>query len=163
MGEVLQAEGRWRDALQTYLEVLYLDLNGIPDCEASEDAAPVSGGTAPSCKSQTRASQPVVVERCGELIDALRLSRNDLWMCFQRAAERAYGALHVAVAPEAASQRVKATLGIRDWSLALAERHRSDSLSVNPQANRTAEEVNSGPPRGRKAGKSAGKRAWMTF
>ena len=31
VGELLHAEGKWKAALRTYLEVLYLDLNGAQD------------------------------------------------------------------------------------------------------------------------------------
>jgi hypothetical protein len=100
MGELLHAEGKWKAALRTYLEVLYLDLNGAQD---RGRARPPRDSTDFPVANPKRAKVAwTVVKRCLALAGRLQLNGPDLREWFYRAAAPPYCNMRLPIDPQRA-------------------------------------------------------------
>jgi hypothetical protein len=108
MGELLRREERSREALATYLEVLYLDRNGpnnVGGVRVEWDLPAI-----PEWSPSQALMAPGIVERVQRLVKDLGVSAEDLHTLFHQVAERAYRDLRLPLSPTDAWQTIRPQL-----------------------------------------------------
>jgi hypothetical protein len=107
MGEALRAEGRLREALQMYLEVCYLDLNG-PRHRGGIENDPELAAEYPPFDPKDAFLAPGVLERCRKLAATPQLTPDEVRDHFQKAAAPHSRNLRLPVAPQRAWEQFEA-------------------------------------------------------
>ena len=108
MAAVLQREGRLQDALRTFLEVCYLDLNGPRNTGARAD--PVSPEESPGFSVELGLLAPTIVGQVHDLTEQLKLSEADVQREFFEISSRVHKDLKLPMAPKQAWERVQSDL-----------------------------------------------------
>jgi hypothetical protein len=102
MAEILRKESRFEDALATYLEICYLDLNGPRNLGGYSQAPPFS--------PQTAFLAPGIVGRAADIIERLNYDIEQVKQICQRVAEMSYSSLKLPVSPENAWLKLRREL-----------------------------------------------------
>lgn len=101
MAEVLSAESRFKQALLTYLEVTYLDING--PCNTSG----YSSKDFPAFQKTHAMIAPGVITRATKIIKKMDLTEVETKTIFNEIAEINYKNLKLPVKPETAWKEIK--------------------------------------------------------
>ncbi len=99
MGDILKKEGRHLEALDTYLEVCYLDLNGPNNCGTRD---PSILGEEPPFDPEDASLAPGVIRYIATILKREHLSATDAKTRFVEIATRAQRSLTLPVAPDKA-------------------------------------------------------------
>jgi hypothetical protein len=97
MGDILKRQGRYLEALDTYLEVCYLDLNGPNNC-GTRDASILK--EYPSFDPKDESLAPGVVRYVIEMMERQNLSKDDARTRFCEIAAKAQRSLNLPVPPD---------------------------------------------------------------
>ena len=100
MAEILRKESKTLPALTTYLEVLYIDVNGPSN----------TGGLLPAFSKKDAFLAPGVLGRAAELIQELKLDDKETKAIFAEIAERNFTNLQLPVTPEQGWRKIKKEL-----------------------------------------------------
>ena len=109
MAEILRKEARIDNALETYLEVCYLDLNG-PSNMGGIDDPQLLKEFPPWDPKHLGELAPGIVDRVAKIIKKTGASQNDLEIMFFSRATKLSNSLHLPVAPSRAWRRIKEAL-----------------------------------------------------
>src|SRR5271165_6105971 len=99
MGDILKKEARYREALDTYLEVCYLDLNGPNNCGTLD---PSILKEFPPFDPKDESVAPVVVCYVVDILERQNMSKNDARTRFCEIAAKVQHTLNLPVAPDQA-------------------------------------------------------------
>jgi DNA-directed RNA polymerase subunit RPC12/RpoP len=108
MGDILKKDRRYLSALDTYLEVCYLDLNGPNNCSTRD---PAILREFPPFNPNDGMLAPGVLRYVQDMLKREGLSKNDAGARFLRIAAKVQRSLSLPVAPERAWERLSKELG----------------------------------------------------
>lgn len=109
MGEILRKELKLQDALITYLEVCYLDLNG-PNNNGCLDDPELLEEFPPFDPNNSAFLAPGVIDRIKRIIKKLNLSNGELKEFFVKHSNRIYDALKLPLSPEECWEKINKSL-----------------------------------------------------
>jgi hypothetical protein len=108
MAEFLRNEERLKAALQTYLEVCYIDANGPRNCGGMLDAGLLA--QFPPFDPSTGFQAPGVIKRVGQLCKKLSIDEQGIWGAYWHGASVLHPSLHLPLDPAEAWVPVRAAL-----------------------------------------------------